>query len=123
MWGAGPWALQVGLARVTRGMVARQLQCHFFGGPVAEAALLERGCPVGGTWVQRSLARAVGARAVGALPFVFSESRPFTQLPAAPLPSRSPPAGTCLALAARGPTGGCVRPVGGVESRLWRRCP
>ncbi len=66
----GAWVLRVGLARgsvVTGGLGAQLRRCHFFGGPVAQAAQLARECPDGGTWAQRSLAKAEGAQ-----PFSFS---------------------------------------------------
>jgi class 3 adenylate cyclase len=70
--GAAPWVLQVGLARgsvVTGGLGAQRRRCHFFGGPVAEAARLALECPAGETWAQRGLARAEGAQ-----PFAFTRS-------------------------------------------------
>jgi hypothetical protein len=66
--GGGGVALRVriGVAKgpvVTGGMGLRRRRCHFFGGAVAEAVRLVRGCPAGETRVQRGLAKAEGAQA------------------------------------------------------------
>ncbi len=99
------WRVRVGLARgsVATGALGLQRQrCHFFGGAVAEAALLARECPAGETRVQRSLTKAEGANC-----FAFTHTQ---DTPGPPGPAQTATGGAGGAAAAVGRAG--AGPVG-----------
>jgi hypothetical protein len=99
--GGGPharWVVRVGVARgsvATGGLGLKRQRCHFFGGPVAEAARLARECPAGETRVQRSLTKAEGAGC-----FAFAPPPPA---PGPPAPSAAAGPGGAAPAGASGP--------------------